>query len=234
MKRVFLSICLAAGVNFAFFFVLSLPGSPPKSSVPASSAVVEIIPLPKKEVRSSRPLVLSNPRSSAARVQKPQLVRSGTRSASVARESRARASEPQKYLSAAQLSFRLAPSIQGEQTDPVVVLEPPLEAAPLTAVEQRREWETEEVETLPVKVRHVQPEYPRWALEQGLEGTVSLIFLIDETGKVQNVRITQCSQCAAFDASAIYAVKQWRYKPARKQGPVAVWQPCIVRFRLNQ
>jgi protein TonB len=117
----------------------------------------------------------------------------------------------------------------------IILPETPVEQTLLAVSGNQNEFRPEEVQAQPVKLRHVQPEYPRWALQQGLEGTVSLIFLIDETGKTTNIQVTRNSEFPEFDFASIRAVKQWRYKPATREGrPIAVWQPCIVRFQLNE
>jgi protein TonB len=240
MKKFLLSICFAAAVNFTFFAALSTLGTPVKKPVPirpAANAAVEILPAVKSQTRAR---VLPNPSPSAHVPQKPEPLRSGAASSKKRRQTQTRSSAPRTASVAPNIDLKPDPNLSWAQAD-IFLPEIPVETALSVDCEVKREANREEVHTLPVKVKHIQPEYPKWALSQGLEGTVWLVFLIDQTGKVADVRITRSSLFAEFDASAVLAVKQWRYKPARREAPVApvgepvaVWQPCVVRFQINQ
>jgi len=56
-------------------------------------------------------------------------------------------------------------------------------------------------------------------------GTVYIIFVVDERGRVENPSVQKSSD-AVFDAAALAAVKQWRFEPGKRNG-----QP--VRFRMR-
>lgn len=56
-------------------------------------------------------------------------------------------------------------------------------------------------------------------------GTVYIIFVVDQQGRVQNP-IVQKSSDPVFEKAALSAVKQWKFEPGKKNG-----QP--VRFRMR-
>jgi len=88
------------------------------------------------------------------------------------------------------------------------------------------------VESLPELVSKVPPDYPMWAREQGVSGTVEVMALVGRDGTVKDTRITR--SIPQLDDYARGAVKQWRFKPALNKGkPVAVWVAIPVKFTLK-
>ena len=63
-----------------------------------------------------------------------------------------------------------------------------------------------------------EPEYPKEAIDKGLEGLVVLKFVIGREGHVQFIRASEGDSILA--ESAAKAVKQWRYKPFVLDGNV--------------
>ena len=64
-----------------------------------------------------------------------------------------------------------------------------------------------------------------------LPGVVSVIFVVDASGKVVNPRIEKSSN-AAFEKPALDAVKQWKFEPAVKGGQrVACTMRQPIRFQ---
>jgi protein TonB len=61
------------------------------------------------------------------------------------------------------------------------------------------------------------PEYPPAPLEEGIEGTVTLTFTVDEKGKTLDVVVVRGVH-PALDAAAKAAVKRFRYKPGMQDG----------------
>ncbi len=72
-------------------------------------------------------------------------------------------------------------------------------------------------------VRSIPPKYPA---EAHAEGTVLLKAVIDETGKVQGLRLIEGN--AALATAAIQAVKQWRYRPYVRDGKVQPFQTVVI------
>lgn len=64
------------------------------------------------------------------------------------------------------------------------------------------------------------PAYPRMAHRMGIEGTVILLADVNEEGLPVQVRVFQTSGNDLLDQSALNAVNQWRFSPARKEGVI--------------
>ena len=80
-------------------------------------------------------------------------------------------------------------------------------------------------------VRLVQPVYPTQAFVRKIQGTVWLEILIDVDGSV--VRATVTNGIKELDEAAVAAVRQWRFKPAMKDGrPVPSLARAPVQFSI--
>ncbi|HKU20671.1 MAG TPA: TonB family protein [Terriglobales bacterium] len=80
-------------------------------------------------------------------------------------------------------------------------------------------------------VRQVKPQYPTMARETRVEGDVVLAAVIGKDGTVRDLKAV--SGPAMLIASAIHAVRQWRYKPYLLNGePVEVETEIKLQFRL--
>ena len=76
--------------------------------------------------------------------------------------------------------------------------------------------------------------YPEAAKREGREANVKLKLLIDETGKVSQVEITE-EAGFGFDEVALKLARKFKFKPAQKNGePVSVWSPWTYKFRLEE
>ncbi len=86
--------------------------------------------------------------------------------------------------------------------------------------------------TPPVLLRQVEPDYPEEARRAKVQGFVTISVEIDENGRVRVLRVLQPAGLG-LDEKAIEAVKQWRFKPAMRDGrPVAAPAQIQVSFRL--
>jgi protein TonB len=70
----------------------------------------------------------------------------------------------------------------------------------------------------------VPPKYPAEARDT--QGTVVLKAVIDEDGKVDDLRLVEGN--ATLSAAAIQAVKQWRYRPYVRDGKALPFQTIII------
>jgi TonB family protein len=85
----------------------------------------------------------------------------------------------------------------------------------------------------PILTHKTEPQYTDEARSAKLQGTVMLQVQIDETGKVSEHITVLRSVGSGLDEKAIEAVKQWRFRPALRDGkPVAVPATIEVNFRL--
>jgi len=79
------------------------------------------------------------------------------------------------------------------------------------------------------------PPYPLAARRLGLEGKVVLRVEILENGSVAQVQVARGSGHDMLDQSALQAVKQWRFVPARRGGEaVSAAVEVPISFRLEQ
>jgi TonB family protein len=86
----------------------------------------------------------------------------------------------------------------------------------------------------PVEIRDmVKPNYPAAAQRQGVEGDVTLQFVVDENGRVQreSIRVIEANYFDFVDAAAT-AIIASRYRPARAGGcPVKMAVQQRIRFK---
>jgi protein TonB len=83
----------------------------------------------------------------------------------------------------------------------------------------------------PRALRIVKPTYPHDAFVTKIEGTVVVEVLIDESGRVAEVRVIRSVRL--LDEAALDAVRQWRFVPAFRRGrPVASLVHAPVTFRI--
>jgi protein TonB len=74
--------------------------------------------------------------------------------------------------------------------------------------------------------RSVPPRYPAEARSGEAEGTVVLKAVIDETGKVEGLRLVEGN--AVLATAAMQAVKQWRYRPYVRDGKAQPFQTVVI------
>jgi protein TonB len=69
------------------------------------------------------------------------------------------------------------------------------------------------------------PSYPPELHKKGIEGTVYVIFIIDQNGRVTNAKV-QKSTHQAFERPALTAVRKWKFDPGKRGGKA-------VQFRMR-
>lgn len=79
------------------------------------------------------------------------------------------------------------------------------------------------------------PVYPSAAKAQGIEGVVVVRYGVSRDGRVVDARVDSARPEGIFEASALTAVRSWRYNPALRDGePVAVDNVVsTLRFELG-
>ena len=83
-------------------------------------------------------------------------------------------------------------------------------------------------------LRRYQPDYPRTARRDKVEGRVMLDVHIGSRGRVGSVRVLNSSGSPLLDSTAIAAVKRWSFSPAMKNGkPVSSRVHVPFRFSLQ-
>ncbi len=82
-------------------------------------------------------------------------------------------------------------------------------------------------------VRRVEPDYPREARQQGIQGVVVLDVRIARDGSVEDMQVI--SGQPLLVRAAMDAVKQWRFKPRAPDGhPAEMETRVTLSFRLPQ
>lgn len=88
--------------------------------------------------------------------------------------------------------------------------------------------------TRPAVTYQVQPRYSEAARRAGVQGAVTVEAVIDEQGRVTDVKILR-GLPMGLDQEAVAAVRQWRFTPATLQGkPVKVYFSLTVNFRIQR
>jgi protein TonB len=79
------------------------------------------------------------------------------------------------------------------------------------------------------------PEYPVAALRDGVQGTVLLRVLVDETGKPVQVLVLKSSGSRLLDnAAREHVLAAWRFHPAQRDGhAIQAWAQVPVKFSVS-
>lgn len=78
------------------------------------------------------------------------------------------------------------------------------------------------------------PLYPASARKRGIEGRVLLQVEVDAAGLPVLIRLVESSGSEALDRAALDAVRQWKFKPARRANhPIAATVTIPIHFRLD-
>jgi len=112
---------------------------------------------------------------------------------------------------------------------------PPSTAPPEPAVKPGQLVSLSETGVIaPIVKSALKPSYPPRALRQKVEGTVELIVLVDETGKVVDTQVvTAAGGNSGLNEAAVALVKKSMFHMATKDGvPVKVWVPLKIEYRL--
>jgi protein TonB len=77
------------------------------------------------------------------------------------------------------------------------------------------------------------PAYPPLARQQRVGGVVILRALIDDNGSVEQVQVLRgIKPDLGLDAAASSSVRNWRFRPATKDGvPVKIWKTITIPFQ---
>lgn len=86
----------------------------------------------------------------------------------------------------------------------------------------------------PLTIHSVKPDYPRFARQARIEGTVIMRCVIDRQGRIRSAEVEK-SVHPVLDEAALAAVRQWRFRPGKLNGqPVDVIFHLTVNFSLGR
>ena len=95
-------------------------------------------------------------------------------------------------------------------------------------------YEIGEIDRPLVPLAQVPPVYPMRARRMGIEGWVKVRFVVEEDGRVGDVKILGSSPKNIFENTVIRCVSSWRFKPGTVEGvPVSTWVETTIRFDLE-
>ncbi len=78
------------------------------------------------------------------------------------------------------------------------------------------------------------PEYPASARRRNIEGWVKVQFIVNTHGQPEQIRVVSAEPRGVFDANALRAISQWRFRPGQVQGrAVRVLVQQTIRFQLR-
>jgi len=72
----------------------------------------------------------------------------------------------------------------------------------------------------PQPLAPIEPRYPEQALHAKINGSVTLLLLIDENGMLQDISVVEAKPESIFNEAALEAFREMRFSPARKDGRV--------------
>lgn len=105
----------------------------------------------------------------------------------------------------------------------------------LTATEAVQEdtFDVADLEKRPEPTSQVAPTYPEALRKAKVEGVVTLIFVLDETGRVEDPRVENSTR-PEFEKPALDAIRKWRFSPGQKDGQaVRTYIRVPLRFRVT-
>ena len=101
------------------------------------------------------------------------------------------------------------------------------------ATEMLEAFSLSDLEKRPEVMASVSPVYPSDMRKAKIEGSVTLIFILSEEGRVEDPRVERSSR-PEFERPALDAVRKWKFRPGMKDGePVRTYMKLPIRFRIN-
>ena len=92
----------------------------------------------------------------------------------------------------------------------------------------------ESVDDPPRPVSATRPAYPARARARGIEGFVTVSFLVTADGRVADVQVLEAQPSGVFDEVALEAVRSWSFDPATYEGrAVSIRVTQTLRFDLT-
>jgi periplasmic protein TonB len=105
----------------------------------------------------------------------------------------------------------------------------------LTAAEnmQSDAFDVADLEKRPEAISQTAPVYPAELRKARIEGSVTVVCILDEGGRVEEPRVENSSR-PEFEKPALDAVRKWRFRPGMKDGQaVRAYIRIPMRFRIG-
>ncbi len=124
---------------------------------------------------------------------------------------------------------------ENDQPQPAATVSPAVEqaatvlpAVEIPLLEDPTWYPARQVDVHPAPLYPIKPDYPDKGAEQGVEGSVVVLLLIDEAGVVKEASVVEANSEGIFDESALLAFRGARFTPAQKNGR-AVKSRVLIR-----
>lgn len=102
-------------------------------------------------------------------------------------------------------------------------------------IEDPTYYTAKEVDVHPSALKVIRPAYPEEAASANVTGSVVLLLLLDEGGRVKDISVEEADPPGYFETSALEAFRRARFSPAQRGGKVVKSQMRIkVSYELEQ
>lgn len=129
------------------------------------------------------------------------------------------------------LAFQLNPKLP---LGPSSLAMPSLETFSIEAPVLKSHYSMTELDTPLTPLVKIPPIYPMKAMRRGIQGAVTVRFLVNARGLVEEPEIVESNPKDLFEAAVISCVSQWKFKPGTIDGmAVATLVQTTIRFRLE-
>jgi TonB family protein len=118
---------------------------------------------------------------------------------------------------AAVLATVFKPARRGDQAVPAEMSYTVFFCAPAVAAAPPEDHPAEELDEPPRPIYRMAPAYPLALRLARVKGQAVIDFIVDTEGHVQNVRVISATH-VEFAEAAAFAVREWLFKPGRKNG----------------
>ena len=95
-------------------------------------------------------------------------------------------------------------------------------------------FDVADLEKRPKPCPKSRPPYPAELRKAKIEGLVTLVFVLDENGRVEDPRVENSSR-PEFEKPALEAIRKWRFRPGQRRmvKPVRTYVRIPIRFRVS-
>lgn len=94
-------------------------------------------------------------------------------------------------------------------------------------------FDVSDLERRPEVISQVAPIYPAELRKARIEGSVTVVFVLSEEGRVEDARVENSTR-PEFEKPALDAVRRWRFKPGQKDGQaVKTYLRLPIRFSVG-
>lgn len=81
----------------------------------------------------------------------------------------------------------------------------------------------------PNVINRVYPEYPVYAKALGIEGKLTVVYNVNNLGRIENIRILSAVPVGVFEKNVLFAMRFWRYESNQSKKDLSI----IFKFCLN-